>query len=240
MKLSRLFLSLAGLAILFICVAPGWADKIPTKRPSSYGDASSDIQLTSPSFSPVSQDGVTVSLNSVFCNSCQSGPTDLQYFFDITMVDGATLNSLTFGPGFDTTNPQAFAFVQFNPVVSGPDDPNFGDSCTDGTNYLCKTPYTAPTLDLSGIGSNLTCDQVSGICTLDLTKFNFAALGSGPIVLAAQNTAATTTTPFLPSVTINGGSVSVPEPGSVWFAMIALVAFAAMFVRQRKLSSIAV
>ncbi|HEY6182660.1 MAG TPA: PEP-CTERM sorting domain-containing protein, partial [Terriglobales bacterium] len=85
-----------------------------------------------------------------------------------------------------------------------------------------------------------TCDQVSGICTLDLTKFNFAALGSGPIVLAAQNTAATTTTPFLPSVTINGGSVSVPEPGSVWFAMIALVAFAAMFVRQRKLSSIAV
>src|SRR5690242_5202002 len=162
MRLSKLFLSLAGFAILSICVAPSWADKIPTKRPSSYGDASSDIQLTSPSFSPVSQDGVTVSLNSVFCNSCQAAPTDLQYFFDITMVAGATLNSLTFGPGFDTANPQAFAFVQFNPVVdpNDPNDPNAGDSCTDGTNYICKTPNTNPALNLSGIGSILTCGQV--------------------------------------------------------------------------------
>jgi|ERR1051325_1112581 hypothetical protein len=243
MRLSRLFLSLAGLAILFICVAPGWADKIPTKRPSSYGDNTAEIQLTSPSFSPVTQDGVTVSLNSVFCNSCQVTPTNLEYFFDITLTAGATLNSLSFGPGFDTDNSLAFALVQFNPVVdlNDPNDPNAGDACTDGTNFTCKIPYTSPTLDLSGIGTNLTCDQVTGICTIDFTGFNFAALGGGPIVLGAEKSSTDTKTPFLPSVSINGSTATVPEPGSIWFAAIVLVAFVMIFMRhQRKLGSLAI
>jgi len=231
MKLSRLLLYIVGLAILMICSAPGWADKIPTKRPSSYGDQDSQVQLTAPSFS-ATQDGVSLTLNSVFCNSCSPGsPTNLEYFFDITLSAGANLASLTFGPGFDTSTPDAFSVVQFNPAA----DP--GDACSDGTNYICHVPFTSSSLDFSSVESAVSCDLGTGVCTVTFTNFNFATLGGGPIVFAATTPfGLDTTTPFTPSVAINGGSTAtVPEPSSLWFAGIGLLACLGLGWRQQSL-----
>jgi hypothetical protein len=65
MKPTRLSLSLAILFTLIVtAIVPVWADKIPTKRPSSYGDQTSQVQLTAPSFS-ATQDDVSLTLNFV-------------------------------------------------------------------------------------------------------------------------------------------------------------------------------
>jgi hypothetical protein len=235
MRLSRLLLSVAGLAILFACIAPGWADKIPTKRPSSYGDETAQVKLTPPSFDSVTVDGVTISLDSVFCNSCQTTPTNLEYFFDINLAPGATLTSLTFDKGFSTSDPLAFGFVQFNPVLASGDF----DACSDGTNYLCQIPFTESSLDLTGIGTDLECDDTTGVCTITFTNFNFAAVGNRTVVLGASTDFGIgTKIPFTPNVTINGSLVTVPEPGSAWFAGIGLLACVGMFgLKQRKLRS---
>jgi hypothetical protein len=232
MKATKLSLSLAVLfALIVTAVVPVWADKIPTKRPSSYGDQNSQVQLTAPSFS-TTQDDVSLTLNSVFCNSCSPGnPTNLEYFFDITLGTGANLASLTFGPGFDTSTPDAFAVVQFDPAAEP------GDACSDGTNYICHVPFTSSSLDFSTVESTVSCDPGTLICTVNFINFNFATLGAGPIVFAATTPfGIDTTTPFIPSVAINGGSnASVPEPSSLWFAAIAVLACLGLGWRQQSL-----
>jgi hypothetical protein len=238
MKLSRLFLSLASFTILFICVAPGWADKIPSKRPSDYGDQDSQVLLTTPSFSTITQDNVTLALDSVFCNSCTPGDpnnaTNLEYFFAINLASGGTLSSLTFGPGFDT-NSQAFAVVQFDNSIPG-------DPCNSGGTYICHVPISASNLDFSTVESALTCDG-AGICTLNFTNFNFATLGNGTIILAATTPFGglgilndpTTGNPLTPSVTVNGkSSVAVPEPSSLWFALISVVVCLGLIVKGKR------
>lgn len=244
MKFSKLSLyALAVLSLLAISALPGFADKIPTKRPSSYGDQDSQVLLAAPSFAQVSQDGVTVTLDSVFCNSCSPGnPTNLEYFFDINLAADATLSSLTFGPGFDISDPLAFSVVQFDPAIPG-------DPCTNGSSYICHVPFTSALVDLSSVESTLACDAVTGICTLNFTNFNFATLGGGPIVFAATTPFGVLTSlndpvtggPLTPSVTVNGKStVSVPEPSGLWFAGITLlVCFGMLGRRQRRLASAA-
>ncbi|HSS97920.1 MAG TPA: hypothetical protein VLK33_12860 [Terriglobales bacterium] len=214
---------------------------MPKKRPSEYGDPTSDVQLTTPAFTQTTVDGVTLDLNSVFCNSCSlpTSPTNLEYFFDITMVSGGALNSLTFGPGFDTTDLQNFAIVQFDPA----DPANAGDACVSSGTYICKVPLTLASLDFSTVTSTVTC-AANGSCTVDFTNFDFATLGGGHIFLAATTpfggppvlADAVTGQPLTPSVTINGKSVSVPEPNSIWFAaLVGLICFGAIF-RQRGLA----
>lgn len=244
MRLSRLLLSFAGLAILFSFAVPAWAGKVPSKRPSEYGDPTSDVQLTTPSFTPTTVDGVTLDLNSVFCNSCSlpASPTNLEYFFDITMVAGGTLNSLTFGPGFDTTDLQNFAIVQFDPA----DPANAGDACVNSGTYICSVPFTSTLLDFSTVTSVVTC-VADGSCTVDFTNFNFATLGGGQIILAATtpfggpSVLADTVTgqPLTPSVTINGAVATVPEPSSVWFAALAGLICAGAIFRRGLLLNIA-
>jgi hypothetical protein len=241
MRLSRLLLFLAGLAVVFICVAPSWAGKIPSKRPSDFGDSTSDVQLDTPTFAPINQNGVTLDLNSVFCNSCSlpTSPTNLEYFFDINLASGASLTSLTFGPGFDTTDLSNFGIVQFDPT----DPANAGDPCVSGTTYVCSVPFTSSSLDFSTVTSAITC-AVDGSCTVDFTNFNFATLGSGNIILAATvgfgqvSVLADPTTgePLTPSVAINGASTTVPEPNSLWFVGIAGVACLAGIVRRKRIT----
>src|SRR4051812_8996130 len=132
MKLSKLSLYSLGLfSLLVVSAVPALADKIPTRRPSDYGDKDSQVQLSAPGFSTINQDGVTLALNSVFCNSCTPGDpngiSNLENFFDINLATGAELNSLTFGPGFDTTS-LAFAVVQFDSTIPG-------DPCNNGGTY---------------------------------------------------------------------------------------------------------
>jgi len=243
MRLSKLLFSVAGLATVLVCATPGWADKIPTKRPSDYGDQDSQVQLTTPTFTTITQDGVTLSLDSVFCNSCVEGAlataTNLEYFFDINLTSGSSLNSLIFGPGFDTEDPNAFSVVQFDPA----DAALSGDACTDGTNYLCHVPFTSNSLDFSTVTSTVNCDAVTGACTVNFTNFDFATLGGGPIVFSATTPFGVLTSlndpvtaePLTPSVAINGGStVSVPEPNSFWFAVISLLACLAVMVRRQQ------
>lgn len=237
MKISKLLLSFAGLAALF-CATHGWADRIPRTKPSDYGVPTTQIQLTSPAFSTTTTDDVTLGLDSVFCNGCDPNDAStifgLEYFFDINLAQGASLNSLTFGPGFDTTNLENFTAVVFD---SKPSD---GDLCGDTSNYLCNVPISKIGLDFSTFNSTFTCDA-SGACTVDFTNFNFATFGNNKVVLVATTAADSVLKdnngqPLTPKVTINGNSVAVPEPGSLWFAGISLLICMGLIVaRQRRL-----
>jgi len=242
MRLSRLFLSLAGLAVLFICVAPGWADKIPRKQPSDFGDNTSHVQLTTPTFTTISQDGVTLSLASVFCNSCSlpSSPTNLEYFFQINLASGADLTSLSFGPGFDVNDLSNFGVVQFDNSADG--NPCESGGLAGGA-YICGVPISDTGLDFSTVTSTVTC-AADGSCTVDFTNFNFATLVSGNILLAATTpfggptslADAVTGQPLSPSVVVNGNNVLVTEPDSLWFAGLAgLLCVGAIFYRGNRL-----
>jgi len=123
------------------------------------------------------------------------------------------------------------AVVQFDPAAEP------GDACSDGTNYICHVPFTSSSLDFSTVESAVSCDLGTGICTVNFINFNFATLGAGPIVFAATTPfGIDTTTPFIPSVAINGGSnASVPEPSSLWFAAIAVLACLGLGWRQQSL-----
>jgi hypothetical protein len=242
MKLSRFSLSSLGLMSLLLISSLSWGDKIPRKQPSDYGDQDSQVALTTPAFTPINQDGVTLDLNSVFCNSCTPGDinntTNLEYFFDITLSSGSALTSLTFGPGFDTSSLQSYGVVQFDSTIPG-------DPCNVGGSYACNIPISANASDFSTVESTLSCD-VAGICTLNFTNFDFATLGGKPIVFAATTPFGVLTAlndpitgqPLTPSVTVNGKSVSVPEPNSMWFVGIAgLICLGLIARRQRMLPS---
>jgi len=242
MRFSRFLLSLAGLAILLSCVAPGWADKIPRKQPSDFGDQTSDVQLTTPAFTAINQDGVSLDLVSVFCNSCSlpDSPTNLEYFFQINLADGANLASLAFGPGFDVNDLSNFGVVQFDNSLDGNPCENGGVA---GGAYICGVPISKPGLDFSTVASTVVC-AADGSCTVDFTNFNFATLGGGNIILAATTPFGGPTAladplsgqPLTPSVVVNGKSVTVPEPGSFWFAGLAtLICVGATIYRKNQL-----
>jgi len=121
--------------------------------------------------------------------------------------------------------------VQFDPAAEP------GDACSDGTNYICHVPFTSSSLDFSTVESTVSCDLGTGICTVNFINVNFATLGAGPIVFAATTPfGIDTTTPFIPSVAINGGTnASVPEPSSLWFAAIAVLACLGLRWRRQSL-----
>jgi hypothetical protein len=244
MKLSRFSLSSLGLMSLLLMSCLSWGDKIPRKQPSDYGNQTSQVALTTPGFTTINQDGVTLGLNSVFCNSCTPGDinntTNLEYFFDITLSSGSALTSLTFGPGFDTSSLQAYGVVQFDSTI--PTDP-----CNVGGIYSCQIPISANTSNFETVATSTTfsCDA-AGICTLTFDHFDFATLGGKTIVFAATTPFGVLSAlhnpdngePLTPSVTVNGKSVQVPEPGSLWFAGIAgLICFGLIVRRQRMLPS---
>ena len=245
MKVSKISLSAAAFVCLFLTNAVlVWADKIPVRRPSDYGDQTSQVQLTTPSFTTVTQDGVTLGLDSVFCNSCSlpSSPTNLEYFFDITLAPGANLASLTFGPGFDTADLQNFGVVQFDNSLDG--NPCESGGLAGGA-YVCNVPISSAGLDFSTVTSTVTC-AADGSCTVNFTNFNFTTLGSGKIILSATTpfggptslSDPTTGQPLTPSVKINGGSsVSVTEPSSLWFVAISSLACLGVITRRRTTSS---
>ncbi len=237
MKLSKFSLSSLGLLSLLLVSSLSFGDKIPRKQPSDYGDQDSQVELTPPAFTEIAQDGVTVDLNSVFCNSCIPGDpnnaTNLEYFFDIHLAAGSTLASLTFGPGFDT-NLQSYGIVQFDSTIPG-------DPCNSGGTYVCHIPVSASNSDLSTVESTLTCDA-GGICTLNFLNFDFATLGGGSIIFGASTPFGglsvlndpTTGNPLTPSVTVSGkSSVAVPEPGTVWFAGLAGLICFGLIARRR-------
>jgi hypothetical protein len=232
MKLSRVFLSLLGLLFLLVMTVPSWAGPLPRKKPSDYGVSDQQVQLANPSFATISQNGVTISLDSVFCsvNDCAGGggnPTDqsITYFFAINLAAGAQIDSLTFGTGFAT----------FDGAFSGI-DPDLTFSCAPG--HTCAPGSDSALPD----AVTETMDCSSGSCIVSFTNFNAATVGTGKIILAAQ----TTDTSVLnvggvaqtPTLKLNGGTtVSVPEPASLWFLGIAgLACMAGIATRQRKVS----
>ena len=205
--------------LLLIQVVPAWAGAIPKKTPSDYGQNTDQIQLTTPTFSPISQDGVNISLNSVFCtvDNCGGGsPPDpkgqqLSYFFAITLGAGSQLDSLTFGPDFN----------------------DFGVTVFDGT-FTCASGSTCiPTSSIDPLKFNdvgITTSCISTGCTSAFTNFNASTLGIGTIIFAAGtpldsvlNVNRVPQTPTLSASTSNT-NVSVPEPPAFWFAGIALFA----------------
>jgi hypothetical protein len=233
MRPSKVFFSAIGLlAILLVSVVPGWAGAIPIKRPSDYGQSDQQVQLTTPSFSPITQDGVTIGLDSVFCsvNDCAAGGGDptgqsISYFFAINLAPGSQILSLTFGPGFDQGD-FAYTGIEFD------------------SSFTCDPSSTcAPSSDIGVSFATVqsTVDCSSGSCVVSLINFNAATLGLGKIIFAASapegsplnlgNGLAQT-----PSLTAKTGTVvSVPEPNSLWFVVVSAVTCLGMIVRQQRM-----
>jgi len=218
MRLSKVFLSVIGLLALLISVFPGWAGTLPVKRPSDYGQSDGQVQLTTPAFSPITQDGVTITLDSVFCsvNDCAGGGGDptgqsITYFFGINLASGSQISSLTFGPGFDIGD-FAYTGIEF-----------------DSTFTCDPTRTCAPSSDngVSFATVQSTVDCSSGSCVVSFVNFNAATLGTGNLIFAASapegsplnlgNGLAQT-----PLLTVNTGTVvAVSEPSSLWLLGIA-------------------
>lgn len=233
MKLGKLSLSLAVFAgFCLLQVAPAWGGAIPKKSPSEYGDGAQQVELTTPTFTPISQDGVDISLASVFCtfDACLGDPADpdptgqqLSYFFKITLGTGSQLDSLTFGPDFN----------------------NFGVTIFDGS-FTCTTGFTCVPASSDGLNFNnvdltLAPDCSSSGCTVNLLNFNTATIGTGTIYFAAGtplnsvlNVNGVAQTPLLSAKTST--ILPVPEPGSVWFAAVAgLLCFVAVMRKKKQL-----
>jgi hypothetical protein len=220
MKSVKLSLFSALFAILLLIqVVPAWAGAIPKKTPSDYGQSTDQIQLTTPTFNSISQDGVNISLNSVFCtvDNCGGGsPPDpkgqeLSYFFAITLGAGSQLDSLQFAPDFND-----FGVVIFDGTFT----------CASGT--TCVPMSSSDQLHFDDVGITTTC--VSTICTTTFTNFNASTIGIGTIIFAAGtpldsvlNVNGVPQTPIL-SASTSTANVSVPEPPAFWFAGIALFA----------------
>jgi hypothetical protein len=227
-KLSLSFALFVG--FLLMEAVPAWAGAIPKKTPSDYGANDEQVQLTTPTSTAISQNGVNISLDSVFCTAddCASDPVDptgqqLSYFFAITMDSGSQLDSLTFGPDFNDFGVTVF-------------DGSF--TCASGTTCI---PTSTDGLSFDNVGITTTC--VSTGCTSTFTNFNPQTIGIGTIIFAAGtpldsvlNLNGVPQTPLF-SATTSSTTVPVPEPGSVWFAVIAtLVCLAGITRRQRILS----
>lgn len=232
MKLSRFFLSLLGLASLFVMTAPSRAATLPIKRPSDYGVSDQQVQLTTPSFTTISQDGVTVGLDSVFCsvNDCAGGGGDptgqsITYFFAINLTAGSQITSLTFDPGF-AQGDFAYTGIEFDSTFS----------CAAG--HTCA-PGSDSGVSFAAVTSTVDCS--TGSCVVTFTNFNAATLGTGKIIFAAQTPDGSplnlgnflAKTPLLTANT-SGTVVSVPEPNSVWFLGIAGLACLAGVAFRRK------
>jgi hypothetical protein len=234
MKLRKLSLSLAVFAgFCLLQIVPAWGTAIPKKSPSEYGDAAQQVELTTPAFTPISQDGVNISLDSVFCtvDACAGDPTapdptgqQLSYFFKITLGAGSQLDSLTFGPDFN----------------------DFGVTIFDGT-FTCASGHTCVPGSSDGLNFNtvdltLAPDCSSSGCTVNLLNFNTATIGTGTIFFAAGtplnsvlNVNGVAQTPLL-SIKTSTTTVSVPEPSSAWFAAIAcLFCFGVALHRKKQL-----
>ncbi len=228
MKLVKFYLSAAVFATLcFIQVVPSWAGAIPRKSDSSYGANDQQVILTTPTFTPISQNGVNISLDSVFCtndacnNNFDATGQALSYFFAITMSPNSQLNSLTFGPDFND-----FLVTTFDSTFT----------CAD--NFSCVPP-SSPNLDFTNVGMTLDCS--SGDCIATFTNFNTATIGTGTIIFAAGtpdgsilNVDGIPQTPPLLSANTSLLTVSVPEPNSVWFVVIVGLACLLFVSKKRK------
>jgi hypothetical protein len=212
--------------LLLIQVVPAWAGAVPKKSPSEYGDSAQQVELTTPTFTPISQDGVNISLNSVFCSvdACASDTSDptgqaLSYFFAITMDPGSQINSLTFGPDFND-----FAVTIFEGTFT----------CADG--HTC-VPGSSDGLNFDTV--DIITDCSSGNCIATFLNFNPATIGTGTIIFAAGtpvgsvlNLKGVAQTPLLTANT--SATVLVPEPNSVWFSAIAGLVFLVLVNKKKK------
>lgn len=228
MKFQKLSLSFAlFVAFSLLQVIPVWGGAIPKKSPSQYGDVDGQVQLTTPSFTPVSQDGVNMSLASVFCSvdGCGGDQTTaaLSYFFAITLDPTAQLDALEFSSGFN----------------------DFGVTIFDGS-FTCATGFTCVPGSSEGLNFdnvNLVTDCSSGDCVLTFENFNANTIGAGGTIYLAGGTLdgsklnvnGVPQSVQLLSITTSRTTATVPEPSALWFAGIAcLICFLSMWKKQKQ------
>jgi hypothetical protein len=230
-RISRLLLSAIGLSTFLLATVPSWAGTLPIKRPSDYGQSNGQVQLTTPAFAPITQDGVNITLDSVFCsvNDCGGGGGDptgqsITYFFAINLAAGSQITSLTFGPGFDLGD-FGYTGIEFD------------------STFTCDPSRTcAPSSDIgvSFAAVQSTVDCSTGSCAVSFLNFDAATLGTGKIIFAASTPDSSplnlgnglAQTPLLTANT--SGTVSVPEPNGLWFLGIAGFVCMAGIARRRR------
>ena len=245
MQLSKTSLLTTTLVVLlFAGVSIGWAGVQPIKRPSDYGVTGGQVELDKPDFTPVSVDGVSLQLNSVFCavNDCGGDPTasNLAYFFAINLAPGAQLDSLTFGPGFDEISLGLSGPVVFDDSL----DSNDNTFCASGGTYTCLVPLSTAGLSFPDtITNTITC--AGSQCTMNFVNFNYSTINPTGIPNATIIFGATSSfvdlslnkagVPQTPIVEVNRTVVSVPEPSSLWFSGIVMLACVVIMSRRRQI-----
>jgi hypothetical protein len=237
MKVSKVVLFAVGLLALLVSAVPGWAGKLPVKKPSDYGQSDGQVQLTTPSFAPITQDGVTITLDSVFCsvNDCGAGGgspdgQSITYFFAINLAPGSQITSLSFGPGFDQGD-FGYSGIELDSSFTCDPSSTCAPSSDDGVSF-------------AAIETSVVCaGDTSCVVTFITNNFNAATLGAGKKIIFAASTpdgsplnlgGGLAQTPLL---SVNTGTVvSVPEPGSLWFLALAGFFCMAGIVRRKQFS----